>query len=150
MKGVTGFEHIAIRARDVETMVRFYTESLGLAEMARLFSDAGDLRLVYIRLTDTQCLEIFPGATDTMAISPQSAGVFHIGLAVENMDEAVADLATRGVMTTPITLGKSDGNRHAWVVDPEGNRFEMMEMSATGLQRRAGAQLREKQPASER
>ena len=125
MKGVTGFEHIAIRARDVETMVRFYTDSLGLAEMARLFTDA-------------------------VLLSPESAGVFHIGLAVENMDETVADLATRGVTTTPITIGKSDGNRHAWVVDPEGNRFEMMEMSATGLQRRAVAQLRKGQPASER
>lgn len=149
MRGVTGFEHIAIRASDVEAMVRFYTESLGLAEMTRLFTDEGDLRLVYIRLTDTQCLEIFPGAASEAPGAAHRAGVFHIGLAVENMDETVADLTSRGVTTTPITVGKSDHNRHAWVVDPEGNRFELMEMSATSLQRQAIARLRGEQKEGE-
>lgn len=59
MQGISGIGHVAIKVRDVEKTLRFYRDSLGFREMLRLFHDDGSLFLVYLRITDTQYLEIF-------------------------------------------------------------------------------------------
>ena len=61
--GLTSIAHLAIRARDIDAMVAFYTEKLGFAEMFRLNQDNGALMLVYLRITDDQYLELFPNGT---------------------------------------------------------------------------------------
>lgn len=140
--GFTGLAHIAIRARDLETSVRFYVEQLGCAELFRLNRDNGDLMLVYLRVTDDQYIEIFPHGEGEGAAPPQAAGMNHFCLAVADLDHTVAELERRGAtMTRGITLGR-DGNRQAWLADPDGVRIELMEMAPDSSQARAIARLR--------
>jgi lactoylglutathione lyase len=54
----------------------------------------------------------------------------------------IATLAERGVpLFRPLKRG-ADGNRQAWIEDPDGNRIELMEMAPDGLQARAVQRLR--------
>jgi len=140
MKGTTGIGHVAIRAKDFAALHAFYTEKLGFEELMRLHRDNGDLWLVYYRITDTQYLELFPEGTGEGPLPPSHVGVTHICLTTENLDETVADLAARGVPLTSGPKTGADGNQQAWIADPEGNRFELMEMAPTGLQAQAIAQ----------
>jgi lactoylglutathione lyase len=141
--GLTSIAHLAIRARDIDTMVAFYTEKLGFAEMFRLNQDNGSLMLVYLRITDDQYLELFPNGTGDGPTPPQGVGLNHLCLTAPDLDATVAGLTERGVtLTRPLQLGR-DGNRQAWIADPEGNRIELMEMSPSSRQAEAITRLRQ-------
>jgi lactoylglutathione lyase len=142
--GLTSIAHIAIRARDIEPMVAFYTEKLGFAEMFRLNQDNGALMLVYLRITDDQYLELFPNGTGDGPAPSQAVGPNHFCLSVTDLDATVAGLTGRGVtLTRPLQMGR-DENRQAWIADPEGNRIELMEMSPSSRQAEAIARLRQR------
>ena len=141
MEGVTGIGHTAIRARDLEAMLDFYTGTLGFQEMFRLNHDDGSLMLVYVRVTEDQFLEFFPNATGE-APPPSNVGYHHLCLTVADIEATLRDLEARGV---PLSRGLQtghDGNRQAWIADPEGNRIELMEMAPDSRQAQALARLR--------
>ena len=60
MKNIVGIGHIAIRVKDIDRTLDFYRDKLGFKEMFRLDRD-GKLWLMYLRVTDTQYIELFPG-----------------------------------------------------------------------------------------
>lgn len=139
--GFTSIGHVAIRARDLDSVVAFYTEKLGLAEMFRLNQDDGSLMLVYLRLTDDQYIEIFPkGVGETPARN--AVGFTHLCVAVSDLEVTVAALEAAGVTIDVALKTGKDGNRQAWISDPEGNRIELMEMAADSLQAQAIARLK--------
>ena len=141
MEGVTGIGHTAIRARDLEAMLDFYTGTLGFQEMFRLNHDDGSLMLVYVRVTDDQFLEFFPdGSGETPPGS--NVGYNHVCLTVADIEATLRDLEARGVpLARGLQMGR-DGNRQAWIADPEGNRIELMEIAPDSRQAEALARLR--------
>ena len=52
MLTVSSIAHVAIRVKDVERTLDFYSGKLGMREMMRLDRD-GRLWLLYLRITDT-------------------------------------------------------------------------------------------------
>ena len=141
MDRITGIGHIALRARDLDTLLAFYTEKLGFAELFRLTADDGGVRLVYLRVTDTEYLELFPNGEGDGPAPREAVGLNHLCLTVDNIDAVVEALTIRGVpLSRPLITG-GDGNRQAWIDDPEGNRIELMEMSPTGRQAEAIAAM---------
>jgi lactoylglutathione lyase len=143
MQGITSLGHVAIRVSDVNRTLAFYTGKLGLQEMLRLHRDDGRLWLLYLRITDEQYLEVFPDAVGEQAPAPESNGLNHICLTVADLDDVVRQLGARGIpLSRPLKLGP-DGNRQAWIEDPDGNRIELMEMAAGSLQAKAIERLRQ-------
>lgn len=142
MTGIVGYGHVAIKVSDLDRSLAFYADLMGFPEMMRLHNDDGSTWLVYLRITDDQFIEIFPGAESDRAPGWNANGVNHMCLAVEDMDETVAALKAKGVVfTKDVQLGL-DGNRQAWLEDPDGNRIELMEMAPDSLQNRAIRRLR--------
>ena len=139
--GLTSIAHLAIRARDIDAMVAFYTEKLGFAEMFRLNQDNGALMLVYLRITDDQYLELFPNGTGDGPGGPQAVGMNHLCLTAPDLDATVAGLTERGV---PRRARCNWAAREPAGLDggPGGNRMELMEMSPTSRQAEAIARLR--------
>jgi lactoylglutathione lyase len=137
-----GIGHVAFQARDLGTLLEFYRDTLGLAEMFRLLHDDGGVRLAYLRVTDEHYLELFPNGAERVAQPPRAAGYSHLCLTVEDMDAAVAELERRGVVLTQGIKTGLDGNRQAWIADPEGNRIELMEMARDSHQAQAIERLR--------
>ena len=142
MQSFTSLGHVAIRVSDVDRTLDFYRGKLGFKEMLRLHRDDGRLWLLYLRITDEQYLEVFPDAAGERAPPQESNGLNHICLTVADLDDIVRQLDLRGVpLSRPPKVGP-DGNRQAWIEDPEGNRIELMEMAADGLQAKAIDRLR--------
>ena len=143
MQGFTSLGHVAIRVSDVARSLEFYSGKLGCAEMLRLHRDDGRLWLLYLRITDDQYLEVFPDADGERAPPQDSNGLNHICLTVDDLDDVLSQLGERDVpLSRPLKVG-ADGNRQAWIEDPDGNRIELMEMAADGLQARAIERLRQ-------
>jgi len=136
MKGITGLGHVAIKVTDVDRSLDFYVDKLGFPEMLRLHEEDGSLWLIYLRITDEQYLEVFPGAENDRAPGWNANGVNHLCLTVSNLEEVTELMQARGIkLLMPIKSG-ADGNRQAWIEDPDGNRIELMEMAPDCLQYR--------------
>lgn len=137
ISGLQQFGHVAIRVKDIDASLDFYCNKLGFPEFLRLHRDNGDLWLVYVRITDDQYLEIFPYAVGDRAQPREQVGVNHICLTVDNIDNVARQLAEAGIpLVQPVSEG-ADGNRGAYIEDPDGNRFELMQMRPDCIQYKA-------------
>jgi lactoylglutathione lyase len=148
MKGIIGYGHAAIKVTDVERSLDFWRDRMGFPEMLRLNHDNGSLWLVYLRITDDQYLEIFPGAENDRAPGWNANGVNHLCFTIDDLDGTVQRIEDAGIeLYSPIKAG-ADGNRQAWIEDPDGNRVELMEMAPGCLQLVAIERLREAEAAN--
>jgi lactoylglutathione lyase len=83
-------------------------------EMFRLHRD-GRVWLVYLRITDDQYLEIFPEAVQDRSPGPETNGINHFCVIVENIENIVRQLADKGItLYLPLKTG-ADNNRQAWI-----------------------------------
>ena len=142
MSFVKGLAHVALMVADLDRSLAFYTKVFGFEEMMRINNDAGEVWLVYLRITDTVYLEIFPQADSDQTGHWNANGINHLCLEVEDIEAAVADLEAKGVVLTQALSQAVDGNWQAWCADPDGNRIELMQMSPDCLQLQAIARLR--------
>jgi lactoylglutathione lyase len=134
MKGITGLGHIAIKVTDLNRSLDFYINKLGFPEMLRLHNDDGSTWLVYLRITDDQYLEVFPGAETDRAPGWNTNGMNHMCLIVDDIEVVLAQIEAAGLSLLLPLKTAIDGNRQAWLEDPDGNRIELMEMAADSLQ----------------
>lgn len=143
MQGINGLGHVAIKVTDLDRSLDYYINKLGFPEMLRLTKDDGTVWLVYLRITDEQYLEVFPGAENDRAPGWNANGMNHMCLTVDNIDEVLARIAAVGLELLLPLKTAIDGNRQAWLEDPDGNRIELMEMAKDSLQYAAIRRLRE-------
>jgi catechol 2,3-dioxygenase-like lactoylglutathione lyase family enzyme len=115
--------HTAMRVRDLEKVLTFYQDVVGLKELRR----QGD---------PARPTGVFLPAIQLVRAESQNVaekGVLdHIGLIVQNLDEIVANLEKSGVqLEGPVNQVKrpdgSIGARTAFFRDVEGNRIELVE-----------------------
>ena len=114
MLTVSSIAHVAIRVKDVPRTLDFYVGKLGMREMMRLDRE-GSLWLLYLRITDTQFLEVFPDGVGERAAEREAVGYNHVCLEVADIDVAARELEAAGV---PLIQGKqmgADGNWQAWI-----------------------------------
>ena len=140
MLTVSSIAHVAIRVKDVDRSLDFYVGKLGMREMMRLDRDGG-LWLLYLRITDTQFLEVFPEGVGERAAEREAVGFNHICLEVGDIDAALRELQTAGVALIRDKQMGADGNWQAWIEDPDGHRIELMQMMPDSLQAKAIARM---------
>jgi lactoylglutathione lyase len=140
--GLAGIGHVALKVADVGRSLEFYRDRLGFAEMMRLNNDDGSLWLVYLRITDTQFLELFPGGQGVRAPGHDATAINHFCLECDDLVATAARLRDAGVKLTVEPKLGLDGNRQCWVEDPDGNRIEFMQMSPSSMQAEAIRRLR--------
>ncbi len=145
MLGIAGFGHVAIKVTDLDRSLDFYRDRLGFPEMLRLKNEDGSTWLVYLRITDDHYIEIFPGAENDRAPGWNANGVNHMCFTIVDLDGTTARIKAAGISLTSEIKDGLDGNRQAWIEDPDGNRIELMEMAPDCLQYQAIRRLHAEQ-----
>ncbi len=125
-------EHVAIWSRDIDTLADFYVRYFGGTTGARYVSQKAQvtLRTVFVSFGGGARLELMcvDNLTDGGDAYP-TVGMTHIAFAVGG-NAAVDALAKRlsadghDVISAPRTTG--DGYYEACVLDPDGNRVEIV------------------------
>ena len=141
--GLTGIGHVALKVADINRSLAFYRDRLGFQEMMHLDRDDGSLWLVYLRITDTQFLELFPGGEGEEAPDPDRTAINHFCLETADLDATANALRAAGITLTVEPKMGLDGNRQCWIADPDGNRIEFMQMGPASMQADAIRRLRE-------
>ncbi len=132
--GLQQIAHWALKVFDLDRSLKFYRDTLGFKEMMRLYNDNGDTWLVYLRLTDTQFVELFTNGIGSDAPDEDTTAMNHICLQVDSIADVVAHFHKIGVpLMREAKLGL-DGNNQCWIQDPDGNRIEFMQMLPGNMQ----------------
>jgi catechol 2,3-dioxygenase-like lactoylglutathione lyase family enzyme len=117
---VRGVDHVVLVADDVERLVAWYRDELGL-EVLRLDEwRRGEVLFVSLRVNDTTLIDVLRG---------ERAGenVDHVAFLVDDtdLDELVASGRFDVVMGPADLFGAQGTGRGVYVRDPAGNRVEL-------------------------
>jgi lactoylglutathione lyase len=135
--GLTGIGHVALKVSDINRSLAFYRDRLGFEEMMHLDRDDGSLWLVYLRITDTQFIELFPGGEGDLAPGPDRTAVNHFCLESADLQATANALRAAGIPLTVEPKMGADNNMQCWIADPDGNRIEFMQMGPGSMQAEA-------------
>ena len=128
--GVNQLNHVGIAVEDLDAAVTFYTETMGFQESFRVTNDAGQVGLVYLRVSDDTFVEI------QSANENRPVGISHFGIHVADRDDAMAMFSGRGATPTNTRIGLTEAVI-ADIFDPDGIRIEISEYPAASLQGKA-------------
>jgi lactoylglutathione lyase len=120
--------HIGLRVADLNRSRSFYTavgyEIVGTAPDTPL----GTLTMMKLPGDEFVTIELVHDPTSEIG---GGSGLSHLVIKVESMDATVAALAARGISAEPPTSPDgSDDFWTAWIVDPDGNRIELVQWPA--------------------
>jgi lactoylglutathione lyase len=138
---VSGIAHWALKVADLDRSLRFYRDTLGFSEMMRINTEDGRLMLVYLRVTDTQFVELFPDGHGNVSPDEDTTSMHHICLQVDNIGATAEVLRGLGIPLFREPKLGLDGNNQCWIKDPDGNRIEFMQMLPGNMQDGAIAKL---------
>jgi len=125
--------HNAYAVKDLNKTIDFYCKGLGFKELFTIKNDAGDPWLLYIKVNEREFLEFFPSNEEFTT----NGSFKHLCLHVDDIHKELDGIKSRGIVPDgPVTQGK-DNNYQAWLTDPDGNRIELMQLTAEALQLRS-------------
>jgi catechol 2,3-dioxygenase-like lactoylglutathione lyase family enzyme len=114
---------LGLRVTDLERSLAFYT-ALGYAELGHVpETEFGSLTMLKLPDDPFVSLEL---VHDPARPVEDIGAVNHLVIQVDNLDAAIADLATRAVTAEPpAELGP--GMWTSWLTDPDGYRIELVQ-----------------------
>jgi catechol 2,3-dioxygenase-like lactoylglutathione lyase family enzyme len=123
-----GIDHLHLRSADPEAAAGFFRRLFGAEETGRS-TPGGRLRIM-LRLGGLALyVEAVPEGTAGPPPWPHR-GVEHLGLAVEDLDVALADLRQKGAEVLSGPESPRPGVRIAFLAAPDGTRVELVERRA--------------------
>ena len=125
---ISGLHHVAIIASDYERSKLFYTEVLGLRVLAEAYRRERDSWKLDLAVVDGVQIELFSFPSPPPRVSrPEACGLRHLAFRVEDIDQALAHLASHGVEAEPIRVDEHTGKRFSFFADPDGLPLELYE-----------------------
>ena len=126
---ITAIDHIGILVEDIETALRFYTETLGLSAGPIETRDDPPIRRVCLRIGETE-LELIEAAdverTMMHYLPHRHPGIYHIGLRVADVDAEASRLRDRSVpLAGPVREGDTMRIQY---VHPDAAQGTMIEL----------------------
>lgn len=125
---IKGINHMGFKVVDMERSLDFYCNKLGFKKAFELNQSNGDQWIVYVKVADGCFIELFYGGVEEIKDRVQ-----HICFEVDDIHETADQLKKNGVhLAVDIAQGRAL-NYQFWVVDPDGNWIEFMEMNPESL-----------------
>lgn len=131
--------HLCFITNDLDRLVAFYRDGLGLPVKFRFHAADGAVFGAYVSAGDSTFVEFFDqhlsakqwGGAGAPLVEGSRYG--HFCLEVTGLADFRAALLARGVSVGEIRSGL-DGSLQAWLADPDGNRIELMEYTHRSAQ----------------
>ena len=119
---ITGIEHAAIAASNVEALADWYVSVLGFTINYK------SANAIFVRANDGSMIEIIHADGDRGPQTMKTQGLRHLALAVSDFETIYADLKAKGV-TFAGEPQESKGNKVVFFSDPEGNYLHLLQRS---------------------
>ncbi|WP_256300052.1 VOC family protein [Haloarchaeobius salinus] len=113
-------DHAAIRVSNLDDSLAFYRDVFGYEPVER-FEESDAVSDTFVGVDDQAVIQLVEADGP---VEPSDGG--HLGLSVEDVDAAVAELPADRVTRGPETIEELD-IRIAFVTDPDGHVLELLE-----------------------
>ena len=121
--------HFGVRVADLDRSLAFYT-AIGY-EIVGSVPETPLGHLTMLKLPDDEFVTIELVHDPTQGEVNAGTGLSHFVIKVESMDATISELAARGIdADEPVSPDGSDDFRTTWVIDPDGNRIELVQWPA--------------------
>jgi methylmalonyl-CoA epimerase len=149
-RGVKRIDHVAIVVRELDTALRFYRDTLGVAPSRVIDFPREGVKIAFLPLggPDGSEIELLeptdPAGGVARFLEKRGEGIHHICLEVEDIDEALAELTAAGAAVLDTTPRPTAEGRGIFL-HPTGTGGVLLEL----VQRKENAQdaMRETQSA---
>lgn len=126
---ITGLGHAAIRVKDMEKSLDFYTKALGFKKVFEFANPKdGSPWIVYLNVAKGQFVELFYGGTEENPWRPTLMGFDHLCFAVDDIHASSQQVKDAGYELTSEPKMGVDYNWQSWTMDPNGIRVELMQL----------------------
>jgi glyoxylase I family protein len=121
--------HIAIIAKDYAVSKQFYTEILGFEVIQEVYREARDSYKLDLALDGLYQIELFSFPDYRPRGSyPESLGLRHLAFAVDNVEEWITYLRSKGVSSVQdVRVDEFTGKKFTFFDDPNGQPLELYE-----------------------
>lgn len=120
--------HVAIICSDYETSKHFYVDILGFSIIQETFRAARNSYKLDLRVGNGDAIELFSFPNPPQRVNnPEACGLRHLAFEVDNMDESVSYLQSKGVEVEAIRIDEITKKRFTFFKDPDGLPLEIYE-----------------------
>lgn len=108
-----------VAVENLDESAKFYTDILGMDEVRR-FSPVEGLTIAFFKGEGEATIQLVEGEEG-------KTGLFMVGIEVEDLDEEINKLKTKGVELTRGPLGAPGGPKIAFLEAPDGVEIELIQ-----------------------
>ncbi|MEO5594051.1 MAG: VOC family protein [Chitinophagaceae bacterium] len=120
--------HIAVICSNYTVSKNFYTEILDLEIIKETFRAERQSYKLDLKVNDTYQVELFSFPNPAPRPSrPEACGLRHLAFEVDNIDDTINVLNSRGVITETVRTDEITGKRFTFFADPDGLPIELYE-----------------------
>ncbi len=121
--------HIAIICSDYTKSKRFYVDVLGLTIIREIYRESRRSYKLDLAIGDQYVIELFSFPDPPSRPSkPEACGLRHLSFAVADLDAAILDLNSKGVITEPVRIDEYTNRRFTFFADPDSLPLELYEV----------------------
>lgn len=125
---VKQIHHVAVICSNYDRSKHFYTKILGFSIIRETYRAERKSYKLDLQVSPTEAIELFSFPNPPARPSrPEACGLRHLAFAVGDLDAAVLDLETKGVVLEAIRLDELTGKRFVFFQDPDGLPLELYE-----------------------
>lgn len=120
--------HISIICSNYEKSKVFYTDILGLKIIREIFRKERHSYKLDLALNGIYVIELFSFPDPPKRLSrPEAQGLRHLAFEVDNLDDTVAILNNKKILSEQIRLDETTGKRFTFIFDPDDLPIELYE-----------------------
>ena len=122
--------HVAIICSEYERSKKFYIEVLGMTVVREKYRSERDSWKCDLAVNGLYQIELFSFPNPPERVSkPEARGLRHIAFEVDNLDDVVSELQSKGIEVEPIRNDETrDNKRFTFIADPDGLPVEFCEV----------------------
>ena len=126
---IQSIHHIAILTDDYENSKSFYTEVLGFTILSETYREERKSYKLDLAVNGHYQIELFsfPDFRERASF-PEAKGLRHLAFAVEDMEEAHAELLSKNVRVENIRIDELTGKKFCFFYDPNGQPLELYQL----------------------
>jgi glyoxylase I family protein len=120
--------HVAIICSDYARSKEFYVKVLGLTIVAEVYREERQSYKLDLAINEHYQIELFSfEQVPARPSRPEAAGLRHLAFEVEDLDQVILTLTSRGVATEAVRIDEFTGKRFTFFADPDGLPLELYE-----------------------
>ncbi len=119
--------HIAIIASNYEVSKNFYVNILGFKVIRENYRKDRNSYKLDLKIGDSE-IELFSmNECPKRLTRPEACGLRHLAFYVDNIEEVIKELNSKGIVTEPIRIDEYTDKKFTFFNDPDGLPLELHE-----------------------